>query len=95
MWKLIAGILQLILLVLKWWGTGKPQRDTQNDRQDIVDGNTDAVSARIDRLLTKAVIVLNEARTVKLQEGEPAPWSGWLLTDGALTTLLEEVERCQ
>ena len=45
--------------------------------------------------LQKPVIVLNEARTVKLQEGEPAPWSGWLLTDGALTTLLEEVERCQ
>ena len=45
--------------------------------------------------LQKPVIVLNEARTVKLQEGQAAPWSGWLLTDGAMEVLLDEVERCQ
>jgi hypothetical protein len=43
----------------------------------------------------KPAIVLNEAKTVALEQGEKAPWDGWLLTDGALTTLLEEVEACQ
>jgi hypothetical protein len=38
---------------------------------------------------------MNEAKTVKLEQGDEAPWSGWLLTDGALATLIEEVERCQ
>lgn len=41
----------------------------------------------------KPVIVLNEAKTVKIEQGEPAPWSGWMLTDGALVKLLECCER--
>lgn len=35
------------------------------------------------------VIVMNEAKTMKINEGEAAPWSGWLLTDGAMVELLE------
>jgi hypothetical protein len=46
-------------------------------------------------LLKQETIVLNEARTVKLEVGMQAPWDGWLLTDGALITLLESVERCE
>jgi len=43
----------------------------------------------------RPLIVVNEAKTLKLMQGESAPWDGWLLTDGALVTLLEEVKRCQ
>ena len=35
------------------------------------------------------VIVLDEARTIKIEQGEVAPWSGWLLTDEAVVELLE------
>jgi hypothetical protein len=35
------------------------------------------------------VVVLNESKTVNLRQGEPAPFSGWLLSDGALVDLRE------
>jgi len=44
---------------------------------------------------SKAVIVMPEARTVKLKLGEPAPYPGWLLTDSAMAQLLEAAESCQ
>lgn len=37
----------------------------------------------------RPVIVLNESKTVKIETGQPAPWTGWLLSDGALAELLE------
>lgn len=42
----------------------------------------------------KPVIVLDEAKTIHLNQGQPAPWDGWLLTDSAMATLLETVEEC-
>ena len=36
-----------------------------------------------------------ESRTVKLNQGELAPFDGWLLTNGAVTKLLEAAERCK
>lgn len=42
----------------------------------------------------KQTVVLNEAKTAKLKQGEPAPFEGWLFTDSAAATLLEAAERC-
>lgn len=41
------------------------------------------------------VQVLPESRAVKLGQGDPAPFPGWLLTNGALVKLLEISEKCQ
>ncbi len=61
MWEAIGAALLIILAILKFWIGGKEKREEkqadeqmQQGRKDIVDGDTDAVSARIDRLLTKA-----------------------------------------
>ena len=61
MWEAIGAALLIILAILKVWIGGKEKREEkqadeqmQQGRKDIVDGDTDAVSARIDRLLTKA-----------------------------------------
>lgn len=54
MWKTIALVLEVLLKLAALWHKGKPQRDTQDDREDITNRDTDAVSARIDKLLTKA-----------------------------------------
>jgi len=61
MWEAIGAALLIILAILKVWIGGKEKREEkqadeqmQQGRKDIVDGNVDAVSARIDRLLTKA-----------------------------------------
>jgi hypothetical protein len=43
----------------------------------------------------KIIIVMPEARAVKLQQGEPAPFPGWLLTDSAMASLLERAEQCK
>lgn len=40
-------------------------------------------------------VVLPEARTARLAAGDPAPFAGWLLTDGAMVRVLEAAERCQ
>ena len=51
----IAGLVTLVGLLLKAWLTGAPERKkeadnatTQQGRADIVNGNVDAVSQRID-----------------------------------------------
>jgi hypothetical protein len=61
MWEAIGTALLIILAILKVWVGGSKKREEkqvdeqmQQGRKDIVDGDTDAVSARIDRLLTKA-----------------------------------------
>lgn len=41
----------------------------------------------------KPVIVLDKAKTVKIEQGEAAPWDGWLLTNGAMVELLECCDR--
>jgi len=58
MWKTVAGIL---LLLLEYWISKAPERkerdnekEKQDGREDVVNGDVDAVVARIDRLLTKA-----------------------------------------
>lgn len=43
----------------------------------------------------KQTIVLPEAKTVKIEQGQAAPFEGWLLTDGAMATIIEAAERCQ
>ena len=45
--------------------------------------------------VTKTTVVMPEAKTVKLEQGMPAPYAGWLLTDSALTSLLEMAEECR
>lgn len=54
----VSSGLGIVALLLKAYFAGKPQRDErkadeelQQGRKDVVDGNVDAVSARIDRLL--------------------------------------------
>lgn len=42
----------------------------------------------------RQTVVLPEARTVKINQGEPAPFTGWLMTDSAAAKLLEAAERC-
>ena len=61
MWEAIGAALLIILSLLGVWAGGSKKREEkqadeqmQQGRKDIVDGDTDAVSARIDRLLTKA-----------------------------------------
>ncbi len=56
---IITGALSIIGLLLKAWFDGAPKRKTeaadaaiQQGRKDIVDGNVDAVSERLDRLLS-------------------------------------------
>jgi hypothetical protein len=43
----------------------------------------------------KPTYVLPVSRTEKVVKGSPAPFTGWMLTDGALTGMLEAAERCQ
>lgn len=38
--------------------------------------------------------VLPEAKTAKVKAGEPAPFDGWILTDGTMAEILEAGERC-
>lgn len=40
-------------------------------------------------------IVLQGNQAVPLQQGDSAPFSGWLLGNEALARVLEEAERCQ
>jgi hypothetical protein len=40
-------------------------------------------------------IVLQGNQAVPLQQGDSAPYSGWLLGNEALARILEEAERCQ
>lgn len=40
-------------------------------------------------------IVINESKVQKISKGESANFNGWILTDGALTKLLESAEKCQ
>jgi len=54
----VSGLIGIIALVLKAYYDGKKERDEkareeeiQQGRRDLVDGNVDAVSERIDRLL--------------------------------------------
>lgn len=44
--------------------------------------------------VTRTTVVMPDAKTVKIEQGAPAPYSGWLLTDAAMATLLEMAERC-
>ncbi len=37
-------------------------------------------------------VVLQESRTAKIKQGQPAPFDGWMLTDGAMAKLLELAE---
>jgi len=53
MWKFLAVALEVIVRIAGWYAE-KQKETIQGGRQDIVDGNVDAVSARIDRLLTEA-----------------------------------------
>jgi hypothetical protein len=53
----IAAVCSLLLPLLQWWISRSPGRAKedrtdaiQQGRQDIADGNADAVSARIDRV---------------------------------------------
>ena len=39
--------------------------------------------------------VMPESKTAKINQGEAAPYTGWLLTDSAVAKLLEAAERCQ
>jgi len=56
--SIIAGILSILGLLLKWWLDSNPRRmeEARNDeieqgRRDLVDGDVAAVEQRIDRLL--------------------------------------------
>ena len=40
-------------------------------------------------------IILQGNQAVPLQQGDSAPFSGWLLGNEALARILEEAERCQ
>lgn len=40
-------------------------------------------------------IVMPESKTVKIKQGDPAPFNGWLLTDSALAKVLEAAEQCR
>lgn len=42
----------------------------------------------------RQTVVLSGSRTAKINQGEPAPFTGWLMTDSAAATLLEAAERC-
>ena len=61
MMEAIGAALLIILTLLGMWAKGADKRqekkqyeDLQQGRKDVADGNVDAVSSRIDRLLTKA-----------------------------------------
>ena len=41
---------------------------------------------------TKPPVILGESKTAKINQGEPAPFSGWMLTDDAMAKLLELAE---
>lgn len=40
-------------------------------------------------------VILAESKATRLLQGASAPYSGWLLTDNATATLLEQAEKCQ
>ena len=44
--------------------------------------------------VTHTTVVMPDAATVKIEQGTPAPYSGWLLTDAAMAALLEMAEQC-
>ena len=46
-------------------------------------------------LKPQPVVVMPEARAVRLQQAQPAPMNGWLLSESALAKLLEAAERCK
>lgn len=55
----VTAFLSVVALLLEAWAQNRPQRNkekaddaTQKGRQDIVDGDVDAVSERIDKLLS-------------------------------------------
>jgi len=61
MMEAIGAALLIILTLLGMWAKGADKRqekkqyeDLQQGHKDVADGNVDAVSSRIDRLLTKA-----------------------------------------
>lgn len=54
--SIIGGIIALIVLVMQKWESKEQKEKRRNEeiqqgRKDIVDGNTDAVTARVDKLL--------------------------------------------
>lgn len=44
---------------------------------------------------SKTLVIKSDSETVALQKGEKAPFEGFILTEGALTDLLETLERCK
>lgn len=40
-------------------------------------------------------VILQGNQTVKLRQGESAPWPGWLIQDETLARILEKAEACQ
>jgi hypothetical protein len=51
---IITAVLTIGAALIKWWAGKAPERAAdaiQQGRQDVVDGNSDAVSARIDGML--------------------------------------------
>ena len=49
---IIAGLVAIAAALLKWYlGKDKTYENVQVGRRDIVNGNTDAVSTRVDKLM--------------------------------------------
>lgn len=55
----VTAIITLIIALMKWWQSRQPERDQENrydaiqqGRNDIANGDVDAVNGRIDRLLS-------------------------------------------
>lgn len=57
----VTAIITLAIAIMKWWQSRQPQRDQENQddaiqqgRKDIAEGNSAAVSNRIDKLLPES-----------------------------------------
>lgn len=57
----VTAIITLVIALMKWWQSRQPERDQENQdatiqqgRKDIAEGNSAAVSDRIDRLLPES-----------------------------------------
>lgn len=44
---------------------------------------------------TKPTVVMPEARAVRLQQGQPSPIAGYVLSESALSKILEAAEHCR
>ena len=56
----VTAIITLIIALMKWWQSRQPERDQENrydviqqGRNDIANGDVDAVNGRIDQLLSQ------------------------------------------